>query len=165
MRVVGPAAMHFTRPPQSAVSPFFSIIIPTFNSATAIGAALENVARQNCDDFEVIVSDGVSTDEPVEAASRYSARLGALTVLSRPDEGVYDAINKAIAVARGRWVHVLGSDDCLHAPTVLSRFRSELVSAREPPVYGDVIIRGESALGRDGDSYASEIAIHQPLHK
>ena len=157
--------MQTLRPRQNGAAPFFSIIIPTFNSAGSIDDALDSVASQDCDDFEVIVSDGASADETVEAASRYSARLGALTVLSRPDEGVYDAINKAIAVARGSWVYVLGSDDRLHAPTVLSRIRAELQSAPEPLVYGDVLVRGETLMGGDGERYAGEFTMERLLDK
>jgi glycosyltransferase involved in cell wall biosynthesis len=143
------------------VSPFFSIVIPTLNSAATLDAALESVAGQDCRDFEVIVSDGVSTDGTLEAASRYKARVGALTILSRPDDGVYDAINRAIAVARGRWVYVLGSDDRLHAPGVLSRFRDELASSREPMVYGDVIVRGWTPFGVDGERYDGEFTLER----
>ena len=153
--------MQITHARQSVVSPFFSIIIPTFNSARTIEAALKSVASQDSDDFEVIVSDGVSTDQTLAAVSRYSDRLGTVTVLSRPDRGVYDAINRAIAVVRGSWVHVLGSDDCLHAPNVLSRFQSELASALEPIVYGDVVIRGESSLAADGERYGGEFTMQR----
>jgi glycosyltransferase involved in cell wall biosynthesis len=143
------------------VSPFFSIIIPTLNSAATLDAALESIACQDCRDFEVIVSDGVSTDGTLETASRYQARLTALTILSRPDDGVYDAINRAIAVARGRWVYVLGSDDRLHAPGVLSRFRDELASSLEPLVYGDVIVRGWTPFGVDGARYDGEFTLER----
>jgi glycosyltransferase involved in cell wall biosynthesis len=146
-----------------AEGPFFSVIIPTLNSATSLEASLESVSDQHCKDVEVIVSDGASSDATLEIARGYGTKLGALTVLSRPDEGVYDAINRAIAVARGRWVYVLGSDDRLHAATVLSRVREDLTSAREPLVYGDVIIRGKSALGGDGERYAGPFTMRRLL--
>ena len=145
--------------------PFFSIIIPTFNSAATIAAALESVAIQDCDDFEVIVSDGASSDGTLEAVSRYRDALPNLTVLSGPDEGVYDAINQAIDVARGSWVHILGSDDRLHARDVLSRFRVELASGHEPLVYGDVIFRGTSPLAGDGERYGGAFDMKQLLAK
>jgi glycosyltransferase involved in cell wall biosynthesis len=141
------------------VPPFFSIVIPTLNSAATLDAALESVAGQDCRDFEVIVSDGVSTDGTLALASEYQARLGALTILSRQDDGVYDAINRGIAVARGSWVYVLGSDDRLHAPGVLSRFRDELAKSPEPLVYGDVIVRGWTPFGVDGERYDGEFTL------
>jgi glycosyltransferase involved in cell wall biosynthesis len=142
-----------------SVTPFFSIVIPTLNSAATLDAALESIAAQDCRDFEVIVSDGVSTDATLALASRYQTSLNALTILSRPDDGVYDAINRAIAVARGRWIYVLGSDDRLHAPGVLSRFRDELASSSEPFVYGDVIVRGWTPFGVDGERYDGEFTL------
>ena len=146
-----------------STSPFFSIIMPTLNSAATIGLALESLIRQDCRDFELIVSDGVSTDGTLEIVFAARARLESMTVLTRQDEGIYDAINKAIAVARGQWVYVLGSDDCLHAPTVLSRFRKELAAAREPLVYGDVIVRGKTPIAADGERYDGEFTLQRLL--
>jgi glycosyltransferase involved in cell wall biosynthesis len=157
----------FSAPPsQKRTSPFFSIIIPTFNSAATIDRTLESIAAQDCGDFEVIVSDGASTDRTLEIVSRYDAYLRSVTVLSAPDNGVYDAINRAIGVTRGRWVHVLGSDDCLHLPTVLSHFRQELEHASEPIVYGDVIVRGKTGRpAPDGERYAGELTLPELLKR
>lgn len=121
-----------------AGAPLISVIVPTFNSAALIGQALASLAAQTWRDFEVVVSDGASSDHTLAQVERYADGLPALTVLSRPDRGVYDAINLGIAAARGHWCLALGSDDCLHAPDTLARVASYLADTTAALVYGDV---------------------------
>ena len=121
-----------------AGAPLISVIVPTFNSAALVGQALASLAAQTWRDFEVVVSDGASSDSTLAQVERYADGLPALTELSRPDRGVYDAINLGIAAARGHWCLVLGSDDCLHAPDTLARVASHLADTTAALVYGDV---------------------------
>ncbi len=77
---------------------------------------MQSVFTQTCTDYEYIVIDGGSTDGTVDIIRRHAARLAHWR--SERDQGIYDAINKAIDLARGRWIYVLGADDrlrnCLH---------------------------------------------------
>ena len=84
----------------------FSVITPSFNRVNFIGKAVESVLAQNYA-FEHIVMDGGSTDGTLELLATYPH----LRVVSEPDQGVYDALNKGIAMARGEIIAQLNSDD------------------------------------------------------
>lgn len=118
--------------------PLISVVLPTYNSAALVDQALQSLAGQTWRDFEVVVSDGGSQDNTLDRVRTFTLRLPALTVLSRPDRGVYDAINLGIQAARGQWCLVLGSDDRLHAADTLARIAECLLATDAPMVYGDV---------------------------
>ncbi|UUX97509.1 glycosyltransferase family 2 protein [Aquabacterium sp. J223] len=123
----------------AADAPLISIVVPTFRSAAVLEGALSSLATQDWRGFEVIVSDGASDDGTLAIAERFAGRLPALHIDSRPDGGVYDAINRGVRRSRGRWFLVLGSDDRLHATTTLSRVAAELQrDGGAVFVYGDV---------------------------
>ncbi|MBN2386540.1 MAG: glycosyltransferase [Anaerolineales bacterium] len=85
----------------------FSIITPCFNRVDLIAEAVESVLQQDYPDFEHIIVDGGSTDGTLEVLSRYPH----LRVISEPDEGIYDAINKGLRLARGEVIGWLNTDD------------------------------------------------------
>lgn len=140
-------------------APLISIILPTYKSADWVRGALDSLAQQTERDFEVVVSDGASPDETLAVVEGFRARLPALRVLTRPDRGVYDAINLALAACRGRWIHVLGSDDRLHACDTLGRVARTLHSTSASLVYGDVRVLGANAMVADGARYGGPFTL------
>lgn len=96
-----------------------SIIIPTYNSASLLKNALSSVLSQTFKDFEVLVMDGCSKDDTVEVARSFADPR--IKIYSEPDCGVYDAMNKGIAKAKGEWLYFLGSDDRLCDDKVLEK--------------------------------------------
>ena len=95
--------------------------------------------------FEIVVVDGGSTDGSLAWLKTQRPRLGPL--ISGHDAGVYDAMNKGLAVARGEWVLFLGADDRLAAPNVLAE------AARQMTTTGADVAVGE-AVYSDGRVYA-----------
>ncbi len=90
----------------------FSIITVSFNAAKCISETLESILAQGYDDMEVIVVDGASTDGTIEIIREYEAKMhGRLRWLSEPDKGIYDAMNKGIALAKGDFVNFLNCGD------------------------------------------------------
>ena len=87
----------------------FSVITPCLNRADLLGATIESVLAQEYKDFEHWIIDGGSTDGTLELLKRYSH----LRVVSEPDRGLYDAINKGIRLASGAIIVILNSDDLL----------------------------------------------------
>jgi glycosyltransferase involved in cell wall biosynthesis len=85
----------------------FSIITPSYNRASLIQNAIESVMAQNYPHLEHIVIDGGSTDDTLELLSSYPH----LHVLSEPDRGVYDALNKGLSIAQGEIIGQLNTDD------------------------------------------------------
>ena len=98
-------------------TPLLTVITVCLNRADTIAVALESVLRQqtstvaheNEQDIEHLVIDGVSTDGTLEIVRRYPG----VRLVSEPDTGLYDAMNKGLGLARGRYVLLLNSDDAL----------------------------------------------------
>lgn len=86
----------------------FSIIIPTYNRAHVIRAALDSVLSQSCQDFEILVIDDGSTDNTHEILGPYSDRL---RYFKQPNSGPAAARNRGISESRGEYIAFLDSDD------------------------------------------------------
>lgn len=91
--------------------PLISIVTVVLNGAKTLEKALLSVVNQKFIDYEYIIIDGKSTDGSVEIIKKYESRLSVW--ISEPDRGVYDAMNKSISLANGKWIYFLGADDCL----------------------------------------------------
>ena len=101
--------------------PRISIITPSFNQGNFITETIESVLAQNYPNLEHIVMDGVSSDNTLEILKRYSH----LRVVSEPDNGQSEAINKGFRLATGKIWGFLNSDDTL-LPGALSRIAKEI---------------------------------------
>ena len=97
------------------MAPMFSIITPTYNRSAFIKETVESVKSQNFPSIEHIVVDGGSTDETLDILREYPQ----LRIISEPDEGMYDAINKGLSIAQGTIVGILNSDD-VYGPDIFS---------------------------------------------
>ena len=95
-----------------------SIITINLNHAAGLDQTLRSVLEQGYRDFELIVIDGASTDGSAEVIRRHSARINHL--VSEPDSGIYNAMNKGLRLATGEFVHFLNSRDRLLSPDVLA---------------------------------------------
>ena len=91
-----------------------SIITPTLNRAHFLEEAIESVRAQDFPDCEHLIVDGGSTDGTLEMLARHPH----LRVVSEPDRGLYDALNKGLRMARGEIVGLLNSDDLQPAGTL-----------------------------------------------
>lgn len=114
-----------------------SIITAVRNARETVGDAIESILAQSYQDIEMVVIDGASTDGTLDALKRYAERLHVL--ISEPDQGIYDALNKGIARASGDIIGFLHADDVLagrHAvESIAAAFSDPSVSA----VYGDLV--------------------------
>ena len=125
--------------------PTITVIVATRNVAPLLQGLFDSLAAQTFRDFEVLVSDGASTDGTLPMLEKASAILP-LSVVSRADAGIYDAWNLALAHARGAWVCFLGADDRLADASTLAQL---IHAARAAPsqisvVYGRVALVAES---------------------
>lgn len=92
-------------------APFASIIVPTYNQAEYIGAALDSILAQTDPSWEAIIVNDGSTDGTAAIIEAYSARDARFKVFHKPNGGVASALNEGLARATGRWIHWLSSDD------------------------------------------------------
>jgi len=119
---------------------FLSIIIPVYNSEASLKQCLESISNQIFTDYEIIFADGGSRDGTLQIISDFQAgnTRSAIKLLPGPDRGIYDAMNKAIAIAEGAWLYFMGSDDTLAAPDILEVIKAESEKSNADLIYGNV---------------------------
>lgn len=105
-----------------------------------MGRTLRSVAEQTCVDYEHIIVDGASRDgtQAIVGAAPGAERR---RLLSEPDKGIYDAMNKGISLSRGEYLIFLNAGDKFHAPDTLRRIADAIVGGGQPDVvYGQTIL-------------------------
>lgn len=114
-----------------------SVITAVFNNRGTIAEAIDSVLAQTGANCELVVIDGGSTDGTLEILQGYADRIAVL--VSEPDGGIYDALNKGIALSTGEVVGFLHSDDLFADATVLARIAAAFAKADVAAVYGDLL--------------------------
>ncbi|MBW4360348.1 glycosyltransferase family 2 protein [Flavobacterium taihuense] len=94
-----------------------SIITVCYNSATTIEKTILSVASQTYVNIEYIIVDGNSKDNTLEILKKHENKISKW--ISEPDKGLYDAMNKGVAMATGDLIGILNSDDTFHSNTVI----------------------------------------------
>ncbi|PCH99253.1 MAG: glycosyl transferase [Bacteroidetes bacterium] len=115
-----------------------SIITVCYNSVATIEQTLQSVFSQDYSDIELVVVDGGSTDGTLEVLNKYEAQIGQM--ISEPDDGIYHAMNKGLAMATGSVIGILNSDDFYTSDSIISSVAKELSYDEVDAVYGDVAI-------------------------
>lgn len=114
-----------------------SIITTSFNSMATIGDTLSSILSQRYPDFECIVVDGGSNDGTLEVIKEFQPQFnGKLKWISEPDQGIYDAMNKGIHLAKGDIIGFLNSDDYFASDNSLTYIAENIDSV--DCVYGDL---------------------------
>jgi glycosyltransferase len=113
-----------------------SIVTAVFNRRETIGDAMDSVNAQTHDHVEHIIQDGGSSDGTVEVILNRSTPQTQL--LSEPDGGIYDAINRGIARTSGEVVGLMHSDDFFASQSVLDRVATAFEDPQIDGVYGDL---------------------------
>ncbi|WP_320974607.1 glycosyltransferase family 2 protein [Bacteroides sp.] len=112
-----------------------SIITSCYNRAATIRSAIESVLAQDYNDIEFIVVDGSSTDGSLDIIREYVDRIS--IIISEPDHGMYEAINKGIRVATGEIIGLLHSDDFFYDNGVIGRIVERIKRTHADFLYGD----------------------------
>lgn len=112
-----------------------SIITSCFNREATIGQAIESVLAQNYPKIEYIVVDGASNDRSLQVINRYRDCIS--QIISEPDKGMYEGINKGIRRATGDIIGLLHSDDFLYSPDTISRIVQKFENTKADFVYGN----------------------------
>lgn len=120
-----------------------SIITATFNSASSIAECIHSVNTQSFKNIEHIIIDGSSTDHTLEIIKNTPSRI--TKIVSEPDKGIYDALNKGINIATGELIGFLHSDDWFASPDTIANiaraFATPTAENDKLPdiVYGDLV--------------------------
>jgi glycosyltransferase involved in cell wall biosynthesis/radical SAM superfamily enzyme YgiQ (UPF0313 family)/ADP-heptose:LPS heptosyltransferase/tetratricopeptide (TPR) repeat protein len=136
--IVGSTAKHPLLP-GGKEGPKISVVTVCFNAAATIEAAMASLFAQSYQNFEYIVIDGGSTDNTLQILEGYRERIAIL--VSEPDDGIYDAMNKGIERASGDVVYFLNADDTIYDEKVLEEVAAAF---RRFPladvIYGDALL-------------------------
>lgn len=116
----------------------FSIVVPVRNVEATIARTLDSVLnQQHAPKPEIILVDGASTDGTMRAVAPFAPEIAC--VISEPDDGLYDAINKGIAQASGDVIGILNGDDYYAHPNVLAAYSTAFAEAGVDLVYADLV--------------------------
>jgi len=140
-----------------------SIITAVHNGAATIGDCIESVRRQE-HPAEHIIIDGCSNDGTLAVLEHYRHCLA--RVVSEPDQGMYDAMNKGIALASGDVVGILNADDLFAGARVLTEVARVFADEKVESCYGDLVyVRGEGrGKGQDRPVEGSDpFNLHLPV--
>lgn len=148
--------------------PLFSIITVVYNDGDNLEKTMNSIAAQHCKDYEFIVIDGGSKDHSLAVIKKFESIISFW--ISEADTGIYDAMNKGIKAAKGKYLHFLNAGDAYFAPDTLGEVK-EKVQASSPIeiVYGKTIYQGNNSYNIKGrklnylDAYFSIPFCHQSM--
>lgn len=100
----------------------YSIITVNYNNKDGLRKTIESVIHQTYRDFEYIVIDGGSTDGSADILKEFNKHI--TYWVSEPDKGIYNAMNKGIAQAKGEYLNFMNSGDCFYTPDILEKVAS-----------------------------------------
>lgn len=110
-----------------------SIITVCFNAASSIEETIKSVINQTYNNIEYIIIDGGSKDGTLDIIDKYSKYVTHL--VSEPDKGIYDAMNKGIELATGRYVNFMNAGDVFSSDSIISKIEFNNAAV----IYGNVI--------------------------
>ena len=113
-----------------------TVITAVYNNHATIVDAIDSMLAQSHPDVELIVIDGGSTDGTLEVLQAYADNITVL--ISEPDRGIYDALNKGLVHVTGEVVGFLHSDDVFADAQVLARIAGVFSASGVDAVYGDL---------------------------
>jgi glycosyltransferase len=125
--------------------PKISIITPSLNTAVTVAESLDSVVRQSFNNIELILIDGQSEDETVDIARGYPQ---VSLIVSEPDHGIYDAMNKGILLAHGDIVGILNTDDVYASTGVLASVAEIFKDSAVDACYGDLVYVDRHDIGK-----------------
>ena len=146
--------------------PRISIITPTYNSENTLHGTVEALLRQTFSDFEYIIIDAVSKDQTLDKIESYipdfEKKGVTVRIVSEPDKGVYDAMNKGISLASGKLIGITNSDDWYEDNTLevmWNKFSDGVVDQSNSMIYGIERVWKDNKIfnvQRRGASFISE---------
>ncbi len=120
----------------------FTIITVVYNGEKDLPGTMESVRRQTYPHIEYIFVDGASKDNSLQVIKDFVPAMPNVRWISEPDKGLYDAMNKGMAIATGDFVWCLNCGDHIHAPDVLEKMAA-LVTPDTDVLYGETMLVDE----------------------
>lgn len=131
-----------------------SVITVAYNAEKTIGDTILSVLEQDHPEIEYIIIDGASTDGTMSIVERFREKIA--VIVSEPDKGIYDAMNKGISLATGDVVGILNADDFYLDGHVLSRVAEAMQDENVGAVFADLVYIRPENLSRPFRRYSSK---------
>ena len=126
----------------------FSIISVSYNCKDYVDLTLSSLLNQTYKDYELIIIDGKSTDGTLDEINKYKNQFTNIKIISEEDSGIYDAMNKGVKYASGKYVFFLNFGDTFFDGNVLEKIASKMCSNKDV-YYGDIESQGKT-IKQDG---------------
>ena len=140
-----------------------TVVTVCYNAETQIEETIKSVLAQTHDDLEYIIIDGKSTDSTMNIIRKYTS--GISKIVSEPDKGIYDAMNKGITLATGEYINFMNAGDTFSSPNVIKEV-AERIAADSDIVYGDstmIDYNGQRIQDKAGTD--TEIISKKPIYR
>ena len=118
-------------------NPLITIITVSYNAVLDIEATILSVIEQTYPLIEYIIIDGGSTDGTLEIIKKYENQI--THWISEPDNGIYDAMNKGIQLAKGEWINFMNAGDLFYNENTIYNIHFEDMNDNIKVIYGDTI--------------------------
>jgi len=127
-----------------------SIITATYNSKATLKTCMISVLHQSYQNIEYVIIDGNSTDETLELVKQHQLQFPQIEfkILSEPDNGIYDALNKGVQLATGEVIGFVHSDDILADNQIISKLANQFDKENVDGVYGDLQYVDKNNIGK-----------------
>lgn len=147
--------------------PKLTVVSVCYNCENEVAATMESLLEQSFQDYEYIIVDGNSKDTTLQIIKSYSSRFSNIKIISEPDRGIYDAMNKGVRNSTGDYIYFLNFGDYLVDKYVLERVVSSFAS-KQDYYYGN-IAKDEKIVSQNGKNslfmtvYREYMLCHQSL--
>jgi len=146
-----------------------TIITVCYNCRSDLELTVKSVLSQSFRDKEYVIVDGGSTDGSLEMLNNYKDKISVL--ISEPDQGVYDAMNKGVKVAKGEWIICLNAGDTFASASTLSDvFKAEIPECKSV-IYSNFVLNYPNGVQtlrttsrEDGEIHHQNIIYRRSLH-
>lgn len=118
------------------MSSIITVITVCYNAELEIERTINSVLNQTYENIEYIIVDGGSTDLTINIIDKYRSRIS--NIISEPDKGIYDAMNKGIRNANGDWVIMMNAGDMFSSDDVIKSIFSQVIPPNIEFIYSDM---------------------------
>ena len=145
----------------------FSIISVSYNCKDYVVLTLKSLLNQTYKDYELIIIDGKSNDGTLDEINKYKDRFANIKIVSEEDGGIYDAMNKGVKYASGKYAFFLNFGDVFFDENLLENMASKM-SSNKDVYYGDIEVQGkivgqESRFNLFNFIYLEGMVCHQSI--